>query len=76
MKVKTILFNWFQCGSTIEREGSGEDYSFFEVGKEGVSEIIENGPKSELGVLNYLVKMDDGSASRIFNPNHVEYLQE
>lgn len=75
MKVKKITFNWYQCGSTADSDGAGEDWSRYVVGLEGVLEIIENEPNNPFEQWNYLVKMRDGSAIRIFNPNTVEYLK-
>lgn len=71
MKVKKLKYNWHQVGSTADRDGAGEDWSWFEVGEKGVITIIENEPKNGMP-LNYLVFFED-SQVRIFNPNYVEY---
>lgn len=76
-KVKSIMFNWFQCGSTIDRDGAGENYNRLEVRKNAVNGIVisieENQPTGGNEVWNYLVHFEDGSSSRIFNANYVEY---
>lgn len=72
MKVKKIHFNWFQ---TSNGQDSGEDYSFYEVGVLGVSEIIENEPHNGLQVWNYIIKFNNHTVVRIFNPNYVEYFK-
>lgn len=71
MKVKKIKYNWRQVGSTIDRDGAGEDYDWFEVGQKGVIEIMEIEPVDGMP-LNYLVILESG-AIKIFNPNIVEY---
>jgi len=77
MKVKSLIFNWFQCGSTVDRDGAGEDMSRYQVGGSvtnvKVISIEENIPRNGNEVWNYLVNLEDGSACRVFNPNHVEY---
>jgi len=75
MKVKEIVYNWFQCGSTQDRDGAGENWSRITVGVAGVKEIIEHLPQGEGDKFNYLVNYENGSAFRIFNPNSVEYLK-
>jgi len=75
MKVKKLHFNWRQVGSTSERDGAGEDFDCFEVGKRDVSEIIENKPCNGLEVWNYEVKLTTGQSFRVFNPNYVEYFK-
>lgn len=74
-KVKLVQFNWHQAGSTESREGAGENYDQYEVGKNDVSEIIENGPHNGLQQWNYVVHFLTGSKTRIFNPNFVEYFK-
>lgn len=73
MKVKEVFYNWYQCGSTQDRDGAGESWSRITVGVESVVEIIEHLPQGEGDKINYLVKYEDGSAFRIFNPNSVIY---
>ena len=73
MRVKKLMFNWRQVGSTTERDGAGEDFDTFEVGKHSVVKIEENKPCNGLEQWNYLVSMDDGKKVRVFNPNFVEY---
>lgn len=75
MKVKQITFNWFQRGSTSDRDGAGEDYDFYEVGRKGVVEIIENEPHNGFQKWNYVIKCEDGSTYRVFNPNWIEYFK-
>jgi len=71
MKVKKLKYNWRQVGSTSDRDGAGEDYDVFEVGKNGVVTIMENNIVSGTP-LNYLVFFEDRQ-TRVFNPNIVEY---
>lgn len=80
MKVKSVIFNWFQCGSVVDRDGSGEDFSKYIVGGMAtnltVISIDESIPRNVGEVWNYLIHFDDGSSARIFNPNHVEYFPD
>jgi len=71
MEVKTLKYNWRQVGSTIDRDGAGEDYEKFTVGENGVVEIIEN--LSSYVNADYLVVLENGTNYRIYNPNFVEY---
>ena len=73
MKVKKIMFDWHQIGSTLESCGADEQFSTYEVGKNGVSEIKENEPRNGLQKWNYVVRMDSGCVYRVFNANFVEY---
>lgn len=75
MRVKKIKFNWHQVGSLNESDGAGEDYSIYEVGRGGVLDIIENEPLNGLQQWNYVIKMEDGTQERVFNPNWVEYFK-
>lgn len=75
-KVKSLKFNWHQVGSTIERDGAGEDWERFTVGEKDVVEIIENKPCNGMELWNYEVFLSDGVSYRVFNPNFVEYLPE
>lgn len=72
MKVKKVKYNWHQVGSAVDRDGAGEDWNWFEVGQNGVTEIKENHPTDGMP-LNYVVIAED-KIVRIFNPNYVEYL--
>jgi len=76
MKVKSLQFNWHQVGSTIDRDGSGENYHRHEVGKNHVHEIVEYPPTMSGEVWNYKVFLEDGTIYRVFNPNFVEYFKE
>lgn len=71
MKVKKLKYNWRQVGSTESRDGAGEDYDYFEVGRDGVIEIQEWLPGGDIP-LNYLAIFED-KVIRVFNPNMVEY---
>jgi len=73
MKVKKILFDWHQIGSTSESCGADEQFSTYEVGKNGVVNILENEPHNGLQKWNYVVSMDNGSVYRVFNTSFVEY---
>lgn len=75
MRVKSLNFNWHQVGSTVDRDGCGENYHVYEVGKHNVSEIIENKPCNGLEVWNYEVRLKTGETYRVFNPNFVEYFK-
>ena len=70
-KVKLVMYNWRQVGSTIDRDGAGENWERFIVGENGVKSIEENEPP--YGMTNYMVELENGAAYRIFNPNFVEY---
>lgn len=72
MKVKKLKYNWRQVGSTSDRDGAGEDYDVFEVGKNGVIEIQEWLPGGDIP-LNYLAIFEDGKRIRVFDANIVEY---
>jgi len=72
-KVKSVLFNWMQVGSTFDRDGAGEDFSRFTVGENGVKSIEENEPRNGMQLWNYVVELENGTTYRIFNPNFVEY---
>ncbi len=74
MKVKKLMFNWYQSGSVTESQGAIEDYTLHISGKHGVLEIVED--ITPQGQYTYLVKLEDGSAYRIFNPNSVEYFKQ
>lgn len=73
MKVKSVQFNWHQAGSTIDRDGAGEDWNRSTVGEKGVVLIEENEPHNGMQLWNYVVHCEDGTKTRIFNPNFVEY---
>jgi hypothetical protein len=75
-KVKSVNYNWHQVGSTIERDGAGEDYNRFTVGEKGVKSIEENQPHYGMELWNYVVELENGTTYRIFNPNFVEYFSE
>ena len=75
MKVKSVKYNWHQVGSNIDRDGSGEDWSVYEVGVKGVTLIEENEPCNGMQLWNYVVHLEDGTKFRIFNANFVEYLK-
>lgn len=72
-KVKVLHSNWRQVGSVSDRDGAGEDYDRWNVGNNGLISIEENEPTSQNEFWNYILKFEDGSSKRIFNPNYVEY---
>ncbi len=74
-KVKSVKYNWRAVGSTVDREGAGEDWERVIVGEGGCTEIIEDN-SDDYPTPNYLALHEDGSALRIFNPNLVEYFPE
>jgi len=73
MKVQSVTFNWHQAGSTIDRDGAGDNWERVTVGDKGVILIEENEPHNGMQLWNYLVHNEDGTHKRIFNPNIVEY---
>jgi len=75
MRVKQINYNWHQTGSVTDPDGVGENYDWFEVGKKGVIEIIEYKPENGLQTWNFVIKFEDGTVYRVFNPNFVEYFK-
>ena len=62
MKVKSILFNWHQAGSTLDRDGAGENYSKFEIGIKDVKEINEYPPGNGMELYHFDVTLNDGTA--------------
>ena len=73
MKVKSVKYNWRQVGSTIDKDGAGDDWERFTIGEKGVQDIEENEPTNGMQLWNYVVTMVDGTIYRIFNPNFIEY---
>ena len=63
MKIKSIVFNWSPGAVAPTRT----------VGVEGVTEIKGFSPRVDGDRWNYVVKYEDGSAERIFNPNLISY---
>jgi hypothetical protein len=72
-KVKSVSYNWRQVGSTIDRDGAGDDCERFTVGEKGVVDIVEHQPGGGMDLWYYGVYMEDGRYYRIFNPNVVEF---
>ena len=72
-KVRSVKFNWRQVGSTIDRNGAGDDCEMFTVGVNRVVSIEENKPNPVFPLWNYVIELEDGLKYRIFNPNFVEY---
>lgn len=75
MKVKEVIYNWFQCGSVQDRDGAGENWSRVTVGVNGVVDIVEYLPQGEGDRISYVVTYNDGRVIRLFNPNTVEYFK-
>ena len=73
MEVESVTYNWHQSGSTMDRDGCGDNWTKVEVGKNGVTQIDENIPRNGMEVWNYLVHRDGVPSFRIFNPNLVTY---
>jgi len=73
MRVKSVTVNWHQVGSVTDRDGVGENYDLYEVGRNGVTEIIENAPTNGMELWNFVIRYEDGKTFRVFNPNEVEY---
>lgn len=76
MKVREIIYNWFQCGSTQDRDGAGENWTRVTVGSNGVVSIEEHKAAGEGDKWNYLIEFEDGRLLRVFNPNTVEYVKQ
>lgn len=72
MKVKKLLFNWRQVGSVHDKDGTGDDYERFSVGENGVILIEEI---NQALFYNYLIYFKNGTKTRVFNPNLVEYYE-
>jgi len=75
MKVKKLMSNWHQTGTSTNSFGVGIDKDVYEVGENDVYEIEENEPNNGLQKWNYVIKYNNGKAIRIFNPNYVEYFK-
>jgi hypothetical protein len=71
--VKSVKYNWHAVGSTLDRDGAGEDWTRIEVGQDGVTSIIESEPCNGLQMWNYTAFKGNDPCCRIFNPNFVEY---
>jgi hypothetical protein len=69
-KIKTLYYNWRQVGSTQERDGAGEDWERFTLGEKGVVLIEELFFEA---IPNYCVHFEDGSYTKVFNPNQAIY---
>ena len=74
-KVKMLMYNWHQVGSTTDRDGCGENYDSYTVGINGVKYIEENEPRNQTESWNYIIEFVDGKSVRVFNPNFVEYFK-
>lgn len=77
-KVKRLLANWRQVGSLSERDGAGEDFDDYEVGKpnfkkEVITNIEEHVPTNGMELHNFVITYDNGRVIKVFNPNYVEY---
>ena len=73
LKVKSVKYNWKQVGSTVDRDGAGDDWERFTVGENGVTLIEENEPEGGMELWNYVISINNVVTYRIFNPNFVEY---
>jgi len=74
--VKRLRYNWRAVGSTVDRDGAGDDCDYFEVGRDDVKSIVENIPNNGMEFWNFFVTKTDGSKFRVFNPNFIEYFKE
>lgn len=70
MKVKKLIYNWHYVGSVNSNDGCGEDYSWHEVGQNGIISIEEISA-TERYPFHYLVCHEDGTRFLVFNPNYV-----
>jgi len=75
MKVQRLIYNWYQTGSVVDRDGAGDNYLSITVGRGGVKDITEHIPQGEGDRFNYLIEYEDGHFMRVFNPNTVEYFK-
>lgn len=76
MKVQTVRFNWHQVGSLNDHDGTGEDWTTYTVGEQGVTLIVENEPRTGMQQWNYVIHFENGNKIRIFNPNLVKYINQ
>lgn len=73
-KIKSILYNWFYTAE------AGEEYVYFEVGKEkpiagclSATKIVEGETKDKT---YYDIYFDNGTIERVFNASQVTYYNE
>lgn len=69
-KVKKLTYNWHQVGSLSSNDGCGEDYSWHEIGQNGIISIEEI-LATKTHPFHYLVTHENGSCFKIFNPCYV-----
>ena len=69
-KVIKLKYNWRQTNWDGE---AGEDYDVFEIGQKGVISIEENEIQCYHYAFWFLIKFEDGTEQKVFNPNQVFY---
>jgi hypothetical protein len=73
-KCTALHYNWRQCGDA--NDTWGEDYDFHEVGKNGVTRIVNMTPRENYcGPGFYDVFFDDGRVEVIYNANRAFYVE-
>ena len=68
MQITKLTTNWFAWNNGHE---SGEEYAEYEVGKQGVVDILEHRPTDPNDKWFYNIAFEGGGMKRIFNPNTV-----
>ena len=66
MKIIQLIANWYYTPD-------GEDYESYNIGENGVLEIIEHLPQGEGDKWYYDIHFETGEKTRTFNPNFVEF---
>jgi len=71
--MKTITKIEFKSdqGDNIAHVGYGDKLRFYEIGKNGVSEIVEFQPRKSGDMWSYLISFENGTRQRVFQPNRV-----
>ena len=73
MKVIIQLWHNWMPAQSDGNEVFGEQYEFFEAGKNGVSTIVKNDLIHPGDKLCYTVYLDDGGIIELYNVNSVKY---
>lgn len=69
--IKSIRYNWRQVGTTQDREGCGDDYELYVVGRNNVLKIVEQLPAGPTYPHCCVVSFLDGHQERIMNINAI-----
>ena len=73
MQITKLTTNWF---AWVDAHEKGEDYTNYEVGKEGVVEITEHRPTDPNDKWFYDITFEGGGMKRVFNPDTVLFAGE